>query len=145
MRSPMRAAGGCSGRSRTRANEYRLTALIDGERRKLVIDRAFADDQGRRWIVDYKTSGHEGADVGGVPRPERERYRAQLERYACALGDGDRSGSTFRCSPAGAKAELGTGARVPQCLRAVRETLAEHRLKPASSADKFGIRERRWT
>ncbi|HEX7813298.1 MAG TPA: UvrD-helicase domain-containing protein [Burkholderiales bacterium] len=66
-------------------NEYRVTALINGERRSLVIDRTFVDAQGRRRIVDYKTSGHEGADVEGFLDSEELRYRAQLERYAIAL------------------------------------------------------------
>ena len=44
-------------------NEYRLTAMIDGERRNLVMDRTFTGTDGKRWIVDYKTSGHEGANV----------------------------------------------------------------------------------
>jgi ATP-dependent exoDNAse (exonuclease V) beta subunit len=67
-------------------NEFRVTALIEGERRNLVIDRTFVDSEGRRRIVDYKTSGHEGADVAGFLDQERERYRRQLERYALALG-----------------------------------------------------------
>jgi len=68
-------------------NEFRITALIDGERRNLVIDRTFIDSDGKRRIVDYKTSGHEGADVEGFLDQERERYRDQLERYALALGE----------------------------------------------------------
>jgi ATP-dependent exoDNAse (exonuclease V) beta subunit len=69
-------------------NEYRITAVIDGERRNLVIDRTFLDAQGRRHIVDYKTSSHEGADLEGFLDQERERYRAQLERYARAFSGG---------------------------------------------------------
>ena len=48
-------------------NEYRLTSLSNGERRNLVIDRTFKDADGKLWIVDYKTGGHEGADRE-VPR-----------------------------------------------------------------------------
>ena len=70
-------------------NEYRLTALIEGERRKLVIDRTFTDGEGKRWIVDYKTGVREGADVEGFMQQEQERYRAQLERYARALAQGE--------------------------------------------------------
>ena len=77
------------GPQREARNEYRLTAVIAGERRRLVIDRTYADEGGRRWIVDYKTSGHEGTDVEGFLDQERERYRAQLERYAKALAQGD--------------------------------------------------------
>jgi hypothetical protein len=41
-----------------------------------------------RWIVDYKVTPHRGADVDGFLDSERERYRAQLERYAAALAVG---------------------------------------------------------
>ena len=67
-------------------NEFRITAVIGGERRNLIIDRTFVDRDGKRRIVDYKTSGHEGADVEGFLDQERERYRSQVERYALALG-----------------------------------------------------------
>ncbi len=49
-----------------------------------VMDRVFRDDSGVRWIVDYKTRSHEGADVEAFL--DRERYQAQLVRYASALG-----------------------------------------------------------
>ena len=63
-------------------NEYRLTAMLNGERRQLVIDRSFTDADGKRWIIDYKTGGHEGADKEGFLDREQARYSAQLERYA---------------------------------------------------------------
>ena len=50
----------------------------------LVIDRLFEDAEGRPWIVDYKTSSHEGADVERFLSEEQKRYREQLERYATA-------------------------------------------------------------
>jgi hypothetical protein len=43
------------------------------------------DRDGVRWIVDYKTGVHEGADIEGFLDNERERYRDQLERYAAIL------------------------------------------------------------
>jgi ATP-dependent exoDNAse (exonuclease V) beta subunit len=70
-------------------NEYRLTAAIEGEMRKLVIDRSFTGADGKRWIVDYKVSGHEGTDAEAFLDREQERYRAQLARYAQALARGD--------------------------------------------------------
>ncbi len=39
-----------------------------------------AEDE--RWIVDFKTGTHEGADREAFLERERERYRDQLERYA---------------------------------------------------------------
>ena len=56
--------------------------MLNGERRQLVIDRSFADAEGKRWIVEYKTGSHEGADRKGFLDMEQARYRAQLERYA---------------------------------------------------------------
>jgi ATP-dependent helicase/nuclease subunit A len=76
-------------------NEYRLSTVIDGVRHDLVIDRMFEDLAGA-WIVDYKTSGHEGADPERFLADQVDRYRAQLERYAAALGkDGARRGLYF--------------------------------------------------
>ena len=73
------------GPQRDARSELRITTLATGERRRLVIDRTFTDADGRRWIVDYKTSSHEGADIDAFLDRERERYRAQLESYAAAL------------------------------------------------------------
>ncbi len=67
-------------------SEQRLAALIDGRPVHLVVDRVFTDEAGRLWIVDYKTSSHEGAGREAFLERERERYAAQLERYAQALG-----------------------------------------------------------
>ncbi len=77
------------GPQRDARNEYRVTALIDGVRRSLVIDRTFTAPDGIRWIADYKTSSHEGTDLEGFLDRERERYQAQLQRYAQALSAGD--------------------------------------------------------
>jgi ATP-dependent exoDNAse (exonuclease V) beta subunit len=63
-------------------SELRLTGLVGGDLIDIAIDRTFVDGDGLRWIVDYKTGVHEGADPEGFLDNERERYRAQLERYA---------------------------------------------------------------
>jgi len=70
-------------------NEYRITTVAGGERRMLVVDRLFEDEKGRTWIVDYKTSSHEGAEVERFLDEEQVRYREQLESYAAALGQAD--------------------------------------------------------
>ena len=75
------------GPQREARNEYAITAVIDGERRNLVIDRTFVDAEGRRWIADYKTSAHEGADLEAFLDSERVRYEKQLARYAIALDE----------------------------------------------------------
>jgi hypothetical protein len=72
-------------------NEYRIRT----PERAYVIDRVFTDAQGEQWIVDYKTSTHAGADVEGFLDRERERYAAQLQRYASALDREARLGLYF--------------------------------------------------
>jgi len=66
-------------------NEYRITAIVDGAPRMLVVDRHFVDAEGRAWIVDYKTSLHEGGELESFLDREQSRYREQLERYANAV------------------------------------------------------------
>ena len=66
-------------------NEYRVSTREAGHSRQHVIDRSFVDAQGRRWIIDYKSSSHEGGDIEGFLDREQQRYRAQLERYASVL------------------------------------------------------------
>jgi ATP-dependent exoDNAse (exonuclease V) beta subunit len=71
-------------------SELALTGLDDREVVSVIIDRTFIDDSGTRWIVDYKTSSHEGAGLDEFLDNERERYRGQLERYARLMrGMGD--------------------------------------------------------
>ena len=63
-------------------SELALTGVVDSGLVSIVIDRTFVDATGVRWIVDYKTSNHEGAGLEEFLDNERERYRGQLERYA---------------------------------------------------------------
>jgi len=72
-------------------SEYRFRTR-DG--RRLVADRRIREASGEHWVVDYKTSRHEGADVEGFLDRERERYAPQLQRYADHL-DGARMGLYF--------------------------------------------------
>jgi ATP-dependent exoDNAse (exonuclease V) beta subunit len=67
-------------------SEYR----IHTRERSYVIDRLIRDANGTRWVVDYKTSRHEGADVEGFLDREQKRYAAQLDAYAAALGGASR-------------------------------------------------------
>ena len=49
-----------------------------------------------RWIIDYKTSSHEGGNLRGFLNAEVERYSAQLEKYAAIYGA--YSGKRPRCA-----------------------------------------------
>ena len=74
---------------REAASELRLTGLVGGRLRDVVIDRCFVTTEGERWVVDYKTGTHLGGDLEGFLAEELVRYRAQLEVYrelASALG-----------------------------------------------------------
>jgi hypothetical protein len=73
------------GPQRDARNELRMTTIAEGEYIDLVIDRTFRDESGQRWVVDYKTSSHEGSDLEGFLDSEQERYRAQLDRYAVLM------------------------------------------------------------
>ena len=66
------------------ASELPLSLLEEGRTRSLILDRTFVAD-GARWIVDYKTSRHEGGDLEGFLDEEERRYSPQLERYRLAM------------------------------------------------------------
>lgn len=67
-------------------SEYALSVIREGRLETGVMDRSFVDAEGVRWIVDYKTSRHSGADVDAFLERERQRYAQQLERYAELMG-----------------------------------------------------------
>ncbi len=62
--------------------ELPLTGLWNGKVESVVIDRVRIDEEGVHWIVDYKTSTHEGGDLERFLDQESERYRPQLKKYA---------------------------------------------------------------
>nr|WP_277346253.1 UvrD-helicase domain-containing protein [Solimonas marina] len=66
-------------------SEWALTAVLDGMPRQFKIDRSFVDADGTRWIVDFKTSRHEGGDLARFLAEERRRYEPQLATYAGIL------------------------------------------------------------
>lgn len=63
-------------------SELALSGVIDGAVQSVVLDRVYIDENGIHWIVDYKTSSHEGGDLAGFLEQEKDRYRPQLEKYA---------------------------------------------------------------
>jgi ATP-dependent exoDNAse (exonuclease V) beta subunit len=75
-------------------NEYRLRAMAEGRPRTYVIDRLFRAKDNVEWVVDYKTSRHEGADIDAFLDRERERYAPQLKAYG-HLRKGSRQGLFF--------------------------------------------------
>ncbi|HWG76715.1 MAG TPA: UvrD-helicase domain-containing protein [Steroidobacteraceae bacterium] len=70
-------------------SEWRLTGLHEGRVVNVVFDRMLLDTEGRRWIVDFKTSSHQGGSVEQFLQAEVQRHGPQLRRYgalARALG-----------------------------------------------------------
>src|ERR1700722_9246845 len=74
--------------SREDVREYALSGRLPGTGRsrgevvRVVFDRSFVDEQGVRWVIDYKTSQHSGGALEEFLDREVERYRPQLQRYA---------------------------------------------------------------
>ena len=74
-----------SGAHRQRRNEYPLSGVHDGKLINVVLDRTFIDEQGARWIIDYKTGRHMGRDPEAFLDQEQQRYRQQLEKYGALM------------------------------------------------------------
>jgi ATP-dependent exoDNAse (exonuclease V) beta subunit len=69
-------------RTRDDFREYALSGRWQGDVVRVVFDRSFIDDDGVRWVIDYKTSQHAGGSLDAFLDREVERYRPQLHRYA---------------------------------------------------------------
>jgi ATP-dependent helicase/nuclease subunit A len=65
--------------------EVPVTLNCDGSFTHLVVDRSFVTLDGTRWIVDYKTSTHEGGRLEEFLASETDRYKSQLRRYRDAM------------------------------------------------------------
>ena len=66
-------------------SEYAISSVFNSKVYNMVIDRTFIDEQGIRWIIDYKTGSHTGSGLDEFLDREQARYRPQLERYAEAI------------------------------------------------------------
>jgi ATP-dependent exoDNAse (exonuclease V) beta subunit len=62
-------------------SEYAVTGVVNGEVVRGLMDRTFIDN-GVRWIIDFKTSEHEGGKLEEFLDEQQRRYRDQMERYA---------------------------------------------------------------
>ena len=76
--------------------ELGLTGVYDGEIESVVLDRVRIGDDGTHWIVDYKTSTHEGGNLPGFLDAEITRYTPQLQKYAAIYSAW--SGEQPRCA-----------------------------------------------
>ncbi len=64
--------------------EYAVTGVVNGEVVRGLVDRTFVDD-GIRWIIDFKTSAHEGGNLEAFLDEQQRRYSDQMQRYASIL------------------------------------------------------------
>ena len=61
-------------------SELALTGIAAGTLTNVIIDRSFVAD-GTRWVIDFKTSAHQGGGLEAFLDREMDRYRGQLHRY----------------------------------------------------------------
>jgi hypothetical protein len=76
-------------RHRDAADAVALSGLHAGRFTSVRIDRSFVDEQGQRWLVDYRVSPHQGADPERFIAAELHASEARLRRQAAlavALG-----------------------------------------------------------
>jgi ATP-dependent helicase/nuclease subunit A len=66
-------------------NEYSISGVIDNKLSNAILDRTFVDEDGVRWIIDYKTSRHEGENLNDFLDHEKQRYQEQLEKYGALM------------------------------------------------------------
>jgi ATP-dependent helicase/nuclease subunit A len=76
------------------SSEHRVRVYHQRGARTYIIDRVFLTKQGERWLIDYKTSRHEGTDTEEFLDRELERYGSQLQAYQSAVV-GSRAGLFF--------------------------------------------------
>ncbi|HFD12947.1 MAG TPA: DNA helicase UvrD, partial [Crenotrichaceae bacterium] len=67
------------------ACELAVSCVRNKKIQHMIIDRTFVDEQGTRWIIDYKTGSHSGSGIKEFLDREQDRYRRQLEGYAHAI------------------------------------------------------------
>jgi len=70
-------------------SEFALSGVIEGRLVSVRIDRTFVDADGCRWIVDWKSSRHEGGELDSFLQNEMSRHASQLRLYAELLREID--------------------------------------------------------
>ena len=74
-------------------SEIALSGWLDGRVRSVVLDRTFVDDDGVRWIIDYKTAAPGNGTDDAFMDAQFELYREQLETYARVVQRLDAAGT----------------------------------------------------
>ena len=68
------------------AREQAWSGIWRGELVHVVFDRSFVDAAGTRWVIDYKTSEHQGGGVQEFLDREVARYAPTMRKYAHMAG-----------------------------------------------------------
>ena len=84
-RNDPKAAWIFSAEHRDIKSEWPLSGTVDGKIVHIIIDRSFTDPQGIRWIIDFKSSRHEGANPEAFLTREVDRHQNQLSQYAAIV------------------------------------------------------------
>ena len=66
-------------------SELALSSFEDGRLHTSIIDRTFVDEQGTRWMIDFKVGSHEGSATETFLDEEQRRYSPQLEKYGVLM------------------------------------------------------------
>lgn len=66
-------------------SEFGLTAFIEGKIENLIVDRTFIDENGIRWIIDYKTTAFSSEDIHEFLKNEQQKYLDKMHLYAKAF------------------------------------------------------------
>jgi ATP-dependent helicase/nuclease subunit A len=72
-------------RHREARSEWAIAGRIQDQLVSGTIDRVFRDEEDRLWIIDFKTSAHEGGRLDVFFDEQQRRYRTQLDNYATLL------------------------------------------------------------
>jgi ATP-dependent exoDNAse (exonuclease V) beta subunit len=65
--------------------EFKITRIQSNKIQHYVIDRTFIDENGIRWIIDYKTTTFSADDLAKFHQREKEKYMTKMQNYADAF------------------------------------------------------------
>jgi ATP-dependent exoDNAse (exonuclease V) beta subunit len=66
-------------------SEFAVSTAINNEIENLIIDRTFIDNNGDRWIIDYKTTVNSHDELTTFLDAETKKYQLKMERYSHAF------------------------------------------------------------
>lgn len=62
-------------------SEFALSGMHEGKVVQVIIDRSFVAVDGTRWVIDFKTSAHEGGGLARFLDEQMSRYAPQMSLY----------------------------------------------------------------